>query len=75
MRYGHRALFGDVEELDAVGPWVVPAHRTLHQAEDGRTASCVSRDAARFGQPRQPDPDATPDRLTWVRGQPRRCGG
>jgi transcriptional regulator GlxA family with amidase domain len=40
-------LFDDVEELDAVGPWDVLSHWTLHHPEDGWTVACISRD----GQP------------------------
>jgi transcriptional regulator GlxA family with amidase domain len=39
-------LFDDVEELDAVGPWEVLSHWTLHHPEDGWSVSCVSRDGA-----------------------------
>jgi transcriptional regulator GlxA family with amidase domain len=39
-------LFDDVEELDAVGPWEVLAHWTLHHPEDGWTVSCLSRDGS-----------------------------
>src|SRR3954471_17082740 len=37
-------LFGDVEELDAVGPWEVLSAWTLQHPEDGWTVTCVSRD-------------------------------
>ena len=39
-------LFDDVEELDAVGPWEVLSHWTLHHPEDGWAVSCLSRDGA-----------------------------
>jgi transcriptional regulator GlxA family with amidase domain len=35
-------LFEGVEELDAVGPWEVLAHWTLHHPEDGWRVSCLS---------------------------------
>jgi hypothetical protein len=35
-------LFDGVEELDAVGPWEVLAHRSQHYPEDGWTVSCQS---------------------------------
>ena len=37
-------LFDDVEELDAVGPWEVLSHWTLHYPQDGWTVSCLSAD-------------------------------
>src|SRR5436305_8843119 len=37
-------LFDDVEELDAVGPWEVLSHWTLHFPQDGWTVSCLSAD-------------------------------
>jgi transcriptional regulator GlxA family with amidase domain len=37
-------LFEGVEELDAVGPWVVLSAWTLEHPEDGWTVTCVSRD-------------------------------
>lgn len=37
-------LFDDVEELDAVGPWEVLAHWTLHHPGDGYAVCCLSRD-------------------------------
>ena len=39
-------LFDGVEELDAVGPWEVLAHWTLHHPEDGWSISCLSRDGS-----------------------------
>jgi transcriptional regulator GlxA family with amidase domain len=39
-------LFDDVEELDAVGPWEVLSHWTLHHPEDGWSISALSRDGA-----------------------------
>jgi transcriptional regulator GlxA family with amidase domain len=39
-------LFDDVEELDAVGPWEVLSHWTLHHPEDGWSISTMSRDGA-----------------------------
>ncbi len=39
-------LFDGVEELDAVGPWEVLAHWTLHHPEDGWTISCLSAGGA-----------------------------
>lgn len=40
-------LFGDVEELDAVGPWEVLAHWTGGYPQDGYDVRCLSPD----GQP------------------------
>jgi transcriptional regulator GlxA family with amidase domain len=37
-------LFDGVEELDAVGPWEVLAHWTIHHPEDGYAVCCLSRD-------------------------------
>ena len=37
-------LFDGVEELDAIGPWDVLAHWTLHHPQDGWAVSCLSRD-------------------------------
>jgi transcriptional regulator GlxA family with amidase domain len=39
-------LFDDVEELDAVGPWEVLSHWTLHHPDDGWSISCLSRDGS-----------------------------
>jgi transcriptional regulator GlxA family with amidase domain len=39
-------LFDGVEELDAVGPWEVLAHWTLHHPEDGWRVSCISEGGA-----------------------------
>jgi transcriptional regulator GlxA family with amidase domain len=39
-------LFDDVEELDAVGPWEVLSHWTLHHPGDGWSISTVSHDGA-----------------------------
>jgi putative intracellular protease/amidase len=35
-------LFDGVEELDAVGPYEVLSHWTLHHPEDGWSVSCIS---------------------------------
>ncbi|MEO7943257.1 MAG: DJ-1/PfpI family protein [Marmoricola sp.] len=39
-------LFDGVEELDAVGPWEVFAHWTLHHPEDGWSITCLSAGGA-----------------------------
>lgn len=36
-------LFGDVEELDAVGPWEVLSFWTRQFPEDGYSVTCLSR--------------------------------